>query len=77
VLSVGFYPHSSEQAHGEKVGCDDTQKEALDRLHFYKIDLADMVLILNPGGYVGFSTRRELEYARSKGKKIRSLEPLE
>ncbi len=28
VLSVGFYPHSSEQAHGEAVGCSDQQTSA-------------------------------------------------
>lgn len=47
VLSVGFYPHSSETAHGETVGCTSVQKEALDELHLRKIDIADEVLILN------------------------------
>jgi hypothetical protein len=47
---------------------------ALDELHKRKIDLADEVLILNVGGYIGDSTRSELEYARAKGKVIRWLE---
>jgi hypothetical protein len=50
-------------------------KEIFDELHKRKIDLADEVLILNVGGYIGDSTRSELAYARSKGKPIRWLEP--
>jgi len=68
VLSVGFYPHSSEQAHGESVGITSEQKEELDRLHFRKIELADEILVLNVDGYIGKSTRNELNYARSLGK---------
>lgn len=52
-------------------------KAKLDELHLRKIDLSDEVLILNVGGYIGESTRNELEYARAKGKKIRFLEPEE
>lgn len=49
-------------------------KTNLDMLHLRKIDLADEILILNVGGYIGESTRRELEYALDKGKIIRFLE---
>lgn len=49
-------------------------KERLDELHLRKIDLADEVLILNCGGYVGTSTARELQYAKDQGKLIRYLE---
>jgi hypothetical protein len=74
VLSVGFYPHSSE-IHGEGVGCTADQKAALDELHKRKVELADEVLILNVGGYIGSSTRGELEHAREMGKVVRFLEP--
>lgn len=50
-------------------------KSRLDELHKRKIDLADEVLILNVGGYIGDSTRSELLYAKELGKKIRWLEP--
>jgi hypothetical protein len=76
-LSVGFYVHSSGQAHGEQVGCTPEQKRTLDELHLRKIDLADEVLILNVDGYIGPSTSRELAYARKQGKLIRFLEPNE
>jgi hypothetical protein len=48
----------------------DEQKAALDALHLRKIDLADRVLVVNPGGYIGESTRREIAYADATGKPI-------
>lgn len=48
----------------------DEQKAALDALHLRKIDLADRVLVVNPGGYVGESTSKEIAYARATGKPI-------
>jgi hypothetical protein len=76
VLSVGFYPHAkSEHGHGEGVGHDSVEKVALDELHKRKIDLADEVYVLNVGGYIGDSTRSEIEYAESIGKPVRFLEP--
>ncbi len=74
VLSVGFYPHSSTQAHGQEIGITPEQKERLDRLHLGKIDMADEVLILNVGGYIGESTARELQHALETGKRVRFLE---
>ena len=53
----------------------EAEKEELDRLHKRKIDLADEVLVLNVGGYVGSSTRSEVEYAALTGKPVRWLEP--
>lgn len=51
------------------------QKAVLDALHLRKIDLADRVLIVNPGGYVGESTRREIAYAEAAGKPIAFTDP--
>ncbi|MFE2838576.1 hypothetical protein ACFXI6_47740 [Streptomyces mirabilis] len=53
----------------------DRLKQVLDALHRQKIDLADEVLIVNPGGYIGDSTRNEIEYARRLGKPIRYTHP--
>ena len=50
-------------------------KPMLDELHLRKIDLASEVYILNVDGYIGESTRRELEYAKAHSKLIRYLEP--
>jgi hypothetical protein len=76
VLSVGFYMHATENRHGQDVGTTDEQKLRLDELHKRKIDLCDEVLILNVGGYIGNSTRSEIEYAMAHSKPIRYLEPL-
>lgn len=46
------------------------QKSVLDALHLRKIDLADRVLVVNPSGYVGASTRREILHARATGKSV-------
>ena len=51
------------------------QKADLDALHLRKIDLADRVLVVNPGGYVGESTRREIAYAQAAGKPITFTHP--
>lgn len=69
VLSIGC-DFKSDQA----LGLTQEDKDRLDRLHLRKIDLADEVLILNVGGYIGESTTRELAYARSMGKPVRFLE---
>lgn len=51
-------------------------KGGLDELHRRKIEAADNVVILNVGGYIGSSTRSELEYARELGKTVQFLEPV-
>ena len=48
-------------------------KGRLGRVHFQKIRMADEVYVVDPGGYVGESTRREIAYAESLGKPIRYL----
>jgi hypothetical protein len=49
-------------------------KPMLDELHKRKIDLADEVFVLNVGGYIGESTRSEIEYAETTCKPVRYLE---
>lgn len=51
------------------------QKTVLDALHLRKIDLADRVLVVNPGGYVGESTSREIAYARAARKPVSFTDP--
>ena len=50
-------------------------KEMLDDMHKRKIDMADAIYVVNVGGYVGESTRSEIEYARRNGKRVEYLEP--
>ena len=49
----------------------------LDDMHKHKIDMADSIYVINVGGYIGESTRSEIDYARRKGKRIRYLEPVQ
>lgn len=70
VLSVGFFHHANEYQPTEK------EKIALDELHFRKIELADEILVLNVGGYIGWSTWNEIWHAEKLGKKIRYLEEI-
>jgi hypothetical protein len=49
-------------------------KPMLDALHLRKIDMSDEVLVLNVGGYIGESTRREIDYATLAKIPIRYLE---
>src|SRR5258708_3183324 len=49
-------------------------KQQLDELHLRKIDLADEILVVNVGGYIGQTTRWEIAYARRLGKRVRWLE---
>ena len=51
------------------------QRAALGALHLRKIDLADRVLVVNPGGYVGESTSREIAHARATGKPVSFTDP--
>ena len=47
----------------------------LGRIHLQKVAMADEVLVVNVGGYVGESTRREIAHARSRGVPVSFLEP--
>ena len=44
-------------------------------MHKRKIDMADEIFVINVGGYIGSSTKHEIEYAKSKNKKVNYLEP--
>ena len=69
VISVGLFGHSGD----EEVWTEGT-KEMLDDMHKRKIDMADAIYVINVGGYIGASTRSEIEYAHLKGKEILYLE---
>src|SRR5438046_202565 len=57
---------------GDRITAAD--KLRLDALHLTKIDLACWVLVVNPGGYIGDSTRREIAHAGQTGKPVHYLE---
>jgi len=74
VLSVGVFGHCAEEAHGRLIRIDD-HKKALDGLHIDKINMAHEILVINPGGHVGTSTRAEIVHARLRGIPVRWYDP--
>lgn len=68
--SRGFGPDHQADAEGPAV------KEMLDAISLSKVALADRVFVVNCGGYIGDSTRAEIEYANKLGKPVSYLEPV-
>ena len=72
VISVGLFGHSGD----DEVWTEGT-KAMLDDMHKRKIDMADEIFVINVGGYIGESTKSEIEYAKKNGRKVNYLEPWE
>ena len=53
----------------EHQGC----AKEMDELHLRKIDISDEIFVVNFGGYIGDSTRKEIKYAEKHGKRITYL----
>ena len=70
VISVGVFGHSD----GDVLTID--VKDILDDIHKSKIDLSDEIFVINVGGYIGTSTKSEIEYAKSTGKMVKYLEEI-
>jgi len=69
VISVGLFGHSGDN----EVWTEGT-KEMLDDMHKRKIDMADAIYVINVGGYIGSSTKSEIEYAKQQSKEVYYLE---
>ena len=76
VISVGLFGHSGDSEVWENMdeGTLNKTKEMLDDMHKRKIDMADEIFVINVDGYIGESTKSEIEYAKSLGKKVNYLE---
>lgn len=71
VISVGLFGHADNKF-GKVI--TPKVKKMLDDLHLQKIDMSDQIFVINVGGYIGESTRNEIEYAKKHGKIIKYLE---
>ena len=69
VISVGLFGHSGDY----EVWSEGT-KEMLDDMHKRKIEMADEIFVINVGGYIGSSTKSEIDFAKRTGKTVRYLE---
>ena len=67
VISVGCFGHSGDTFTEE-------QKVMLDDIHKRKIDMADAIYVINKDGYIGSSTRSEIQYALRLDKQIIYME---
>lgn len=78
VISVGLFGHSgdSEVWEGKDEDTVTKTKRMLDDMHKAKIDMADGIFVVNPGGYIGASTWSEICYAKMTKKEIRFMEPV-
>lgn len=78
VLSVGLFGHSGDNEVWESMdeGTLTKTKEMLDDMHKRKIDMSDEIFVINVNGYIGESTKSEIEYATKQGKKVNYLEKL-
>lgn len=76
VISVGLFGHAGDAEVWENMdeGTLTKTKEMLDDMHKRKIDMADEIYVINVGGYIGSSTKSEIEDAKATGKGIRYLE---
>ena len=76
VISVGLFGHSGDNEVWEGMSEDTLTKtkEMLDDMHKRKIDMSDEIYVINVNGYIGTSTKSEIEYAIKTGKTVRYLE---
>ena len=75
VISVGLFGHSGDTEVWENMdeGTRTKTKEMLNDMHKRKIDMADEIFVINVGGYIGESTKSEIEYAKANNKKVSFL----
>lgn len=66
VYSLAVYPSDA----GEKNWYTPDQKLMLDGVHLGKIQHSDAIVVLNIDGYIGDSTKKEIEYAQQLGKQV-------
>ena len=69
VISVGLFGHS-----GDNEVFTEGVKEMLDDMHKRKIDMADEIFVINKNGYIGSSTKSEIQYAIDLRKPVKYME---
>lgn len=68
VLSLGLFSHhDKEHVSQEKMAL-------LKDLHFERILLSDAIYVINKDGYIGSSTKKEIEFAKKNHKQIFYME---
>ncbi len=63
-------------AHADGIELTEENKIQLDNLHRQKINMSDMIFVINKNGYIGPSTYGEIDWANKMGKQISFLEAI-
>ena len=71
VISVGLFGHA-DSLYGNVI--TEEVKVLLDDMYRSKIDMSDCIYVINKDGYIGESTKSEIEYAIRNGKDVFYLE---
>lgn len=66
VYSCALWGHADDPLSAE-------DKLMLDAVHMAKIANSDAIFVINPGGYIGESTKREIFFAKALGKGLHFL----
>lgn len=72
VISVGLFGHADKKY---TTAITPEVKMMLDDMHKRKIDMADSIFVVNRDGYIGESTKSEIEYALKTGKQVTYMFP--
>jgi len=70
VITVALFGHA------DNIDLSVPTKTLLDRIHKHKIMIADSIFVINKDGYIGKSTKSEIEYAKSFNKEIVYMESI-
>lgn len=60
----------NELTHTDKDAYTKDEILMIDKMHKEKIKISDAILVVNVNGYIGNSTKSEIEYAKSLNKEI-------
>lgn len=70
--NIVLIPNLLDNINKEKI--DESMRKMLKEMHIQKIDMSDAIFVINVNGYIGESTKAEIEYAKTKNKEIVYLE---
>lgn len=68
IFSLDFFSKS------DNISITPDLEKLLFEIHLQKIDMSDEIFVINVDGYIGESTKKEIEYAKQKGKTVTYLE---
>ena len=70
-MSLHYLPRWYRNVTADHMAEAEGVSEDMDELHLKKITISDEIFVVNPGGYIGESTSKEIEFAGKSGRRIR------